>query len=258
MTEIFATYGWLVMSAVFAVTFFGGFTKGAVGFALPMIMISGIGSLISAEIAIAGLILPAFVTNIQQSLRNGFASATESFRKYWKLNVILVVMIFLSAQLVVIFPDWLLFLILGSMISAFGMLQLVGWKMHFKDAYKNIVEVTVALIAGFFGGISGVWGPPILMYLLARNTPRQELMRVQGISFLIGSIVLLVAHLQSGVLNSTTLPFSALLVIPALAGLFLGQKLQDRLEPAPLKRLILIVLVFAGLNLLRRGLMGVF
>ena len=258
MNEIISTYGWLVLCAVFAITFFAGFTKGAVGFALPMIMISGIGSLISAEIAIAGLILPALVTNIQQSLRNGFASASESFRKYWKLNVILLVMIFLCAQLVVILADWLLFLILGAMITVFGTLQLAGWKMHFKESLTNTVEVIVALIAGFFGGISGVWGPPILIYLMARDTPKQELMRVQGISFLIGSIVLLGAHLNSGVLNATTLPFSALLVIPALAGLILGQKLQDRLAPAPLRRLILFVLVIAGLNLLRRGLIGAF
>ena len=93
---------------------------------------------------------------------------------------------------------------------------------------------------------------------MARDTPKQELMRVQGISFLIGSIVLLGAHLNSGVLNDITLPFSAMLVIPAVAGLIFGQKLQDRLEPAPLRRLILCVLVIAGLNLLRRGLMGAF
>ncbi len=256
MAEIFGTYGMLVMAAVFAVTLFAGFTKGAVGFALPMIMISGIGSLISAEVAIAGLILPAFVTNIQQSLRQGLASARESFRKYWKLNAILLVMIYLCAQLVALFPEWLLFLILGIMVTLFALLQLSGWKAKIRDGMTNVVEVAAALVAGFFGGLSGVWGPPILMYLIARGAPKDEMMRVQGISFLVGSIVLVAAHVQSGVLNASTLPFSALLVIPALIGQKVGQMLHDRLEVDKLKRLILFVLLVAGLNLLRRGILG--
>jgi uncharacterized protein len=256
MTELLMTYGWAIMLAAFAVTLFGGFTKGAVGFALPMIMISGIGSLMSAEVAIAALILPAFATNVLQSLRNGLATAWGSLRKYWKLNLILCVMIFLCAQLVAIFPGWLLFLILGIMVTLFAGLQLIGWRAHFPERMTTAVEVVTALVAGFFGGLSGVWGPPILMYLLAREVPKDELMRVQGISFLIGSIVLIGAHLQSGVLNATTLPFSVLLVIPALAGQMVGRMLHDRLEIEKLRKLILFVLLVAGLNLLRRGLVG--
>ena len=82
------------------------------------------------------------------------------------------------------------------------------------------------------------------------------MVRVQGISFLVGAIVLTGAHLQSGLLSDVTLPLSIWMVVPAMAGMAIGFKVQDRLDQAKFRTITLIVLVFAGLNLLRRGLFG--
>ena len=54
-----------------AVTLFAGFVKGAVGFAMPMIMISAFSSFLPPETALAGLILPTVVTNLSQAFRQG-------------------------------------------------------------------------------------------------------------------------------------------------------------------------------------------
>ena len=48
--------------AALAITLFAGFVKGAVGFAMPMIMISAFSSFLPPEVALAGLI--ATVTGI--------------------------------------------------------------------------------------------------------------------------------------------------------------------------------------------------
>ncbi len=255
MAEIIAQYGIWVVVGVFAVTVFGGFVKGAVGFALPMIMISGIGSLVSAELAIAGIIIPALAANVLQSMREGPRAAWETLSQYWRLNVILLIMIALCAQLLVIIPEHVFFLILGSMITVSGILQLVGWRPRFREARKNLVEWFTGLIAGFFGGLSGVWGPPITLYLLARDTPKKEMVRAQGISFLLGSIVMLGAHSFSGIFNKISGQLSVWLVVPAVVGLIIGRMVQDRLDQAKFRNLTLFVLVLAGLNLLRRGLM---
>ena len=88
----------------------------------------------------------------------------------------------------------------------------------------------MALVGGFFGGLSGIWGPPLVMYLLALELPKAEMVRVQSLSFLLGSLVLLVAHLHSGVLNAVTLPASAWLVLPTMAAMFVGYRVHDRLD----------------------------
>lgn len=251
-----AQYGLASLIIAFSVMLFAGFTKGAVGFGLPMICISGIGSIWPAEVAIAALILPGLITNTWQSLRDGFGPAWVSLKKYWRLNAVLLISIYAFAQLVVIIPETALFIILGVGITVFGTLQIIKWIPNIPAHLAVKIQPFIGAIAGFFGGLSGVWGPPILLYLLSQNTPKVEMVRVQGISFLVGAIVLTGAHLQSGLLNNITTPLSAWMILPAMAGMALGFKVQDRLDQAKFRKITLIVLVLAGLNLLRRGLFG--
>lgn len=231
----------------------GGFAKGVVGFALPLIALSAMGSFLPYEVAVALLILPTLVSNLFQSLRNGVGAALGSLRIYWRLNLALMLMIALSAQLVVILPDRFLFALLGVAIAGFGLSQLAGWRVRFPAGRDRQVQVGAGLIGGFFGGISGIWGPPVVMYLLASNVPRVDMVRAQSLSFLLGGLVMAVAHLRSGVLNAMTLPVSAGLILPTVLAMFGGYLVQDRLDQALFRRVTLVVLVVAGLNLLRRA-----
>ena len=55
----------------FAVAFLAGLVKGLVGFAMPMVLISGLGSVVAPDLALAWLIMPTLVTNAWQALRQG-------------------------------------------------------------------------------------------------------------------------------------------------------------------------------------------
>ncbi|MDP5360245.1 MAG: sulfite exporter TauE/SafE family protein, partial [Paracoccaceae bacterium] len=48
----------------------------------------------------------------------------------------------------------------------------------------------------------------------------------------------------------------AFLVLPAMVGMWLGFWLGDRFDQERFRRATLLVLVIAGVNLIRRGLMG--
>ena len=62
--------------------------------------------------------------------------------------------------------------------------------------------------------------------------------------------------MQSGILNAQTAPFSVALVVPALLGMRLGFGLQDRLDQDRFRKVTLAVLLLAGANLIRKGLLG--
>ena len=215
----------------------GGFAKGVVGFALPLIALSLAGSFLPYEVAVALLIVPMLVSNLFQALRNGIGPALGSLRRFWRLNLVLVVMIALSAQLVVALPDRVLFGILGAAVD----------RLRRQPARRLAAALPTGATgagrdrawrwsAGFFGGLSGIWGPPLVMYLVAVELPKTEMVRVQSLSFLLGSVVLLVAHLHSGVLNAVTLPASAWLVVPTMAAMFVGYRVHDRLDQARFRR----------------------
>jgi uncharacterized membrane protein YfcA len=237
-----------------AIVLVAGFVKGAVGFAMPMIMISGLGSILAPELALAALIVPTVLTNLWQASRGGLAATVAAMRHHWVFLAIALIFIALSAQLIRVLPVSVLFLIIGVPITLFALAQLLGLRLRFRPEHRRLVEVLTASVAGFIGGLSGVWGPPTVAYLTALDTPRNEQMRVQGVIYGLGAVVLFFAHLRSGVLNTETAPFSVLMTVPALIGAAVGFRFGDRLDQEKFRKATLAVLAIAGLNLIRRGL----
>lgn len=259
MTEIlsFLTPGlsWAEFVLALAITCLAGLVKGLVGFALPMILVSGLGMFLAPEIALAGLILPTLVANGIQALRQGPRAALQSIRRFGVFLGVGLVFLLASAQLVRVLPQSTLLLMIGLPIVAFSLFQLTGLKFSLSGANRRI-EALIGAVAGFVGGMSGIWGPPTVAYLTALNTPKGEQMRVQGVIYGLGAIALFAAHLGSGVLRGETLPFSVALVAPAVLGMWLGGWFQDRIDQKTFRRATLCVLLVAGLNLTRRGLFG--
>ncbi|MEX0277578.1 MAG: sulfite exporter TauE/SafE family protein [Ruegeria sp.] len=238
-----------------AVAFVAGWIKGMVGFALPMVIISGLSVFLPPSLALAGLILPTLATNAQQAFQEGASAAFGSIRKFRVFLLIGLLCLLTSAQLVSFLSASSFLLIIGIPVSFFALIQLLGLKLVLNKPSARI-EAAAGAIAGVIGGISGVWGPPTVAYLTALNTPKKDQMRVQGVIYGLGSVALVIAHVGSGILWGQSAVFSATLVLPAMAGMWCGLRLQDRIDQAAFRRLTLLVLLVAGLNLLRRGLVG--
>jgi uncharacterized membrane protein YfcA len=253
---ILAELPFLTLAAAFAVVALAGFVKGAVGFAMPMLIISGLGSFLPGEVALGALILPTLAANMWQALRQGWRAAWGSVKRFRVFMIVGGVMLLASAQLVRLMPEALFFVILGAFLTLFAMLQLSGWRFRIKESARLRYELGIGAFAGFTGGLSGVWGPPTVAYLTALDTEKRESFRVQGVIYGLGSVLLLAAHLRSGVFNAETAPLSALMLLPAGVGMVLGLAAHDRMDQARFRRVTLVVMVLAGLNLVRRGLMG--
>lgn len=239
-----------------AISLCAGLVKGVVGFAMPMIMISGLASVMAPELALALLILPTLATNLWQALRGGVRAVWDAARHHWRYLTIVCIGILASAQLVRILPQTALFLILGIPVVGFAVSQLAGWRPRMPKSGRRAFEFGIAVVAGVFGGISGVWGPPTVIYLTALDIPKAESVRVQGVVYGSGALMLVAGHIRSGVLTFETAQASALMILPALAGLAIGFRIQDRIDQTLFRRLTLVVLVLAGLNLIRRGVFG--
>lgn len=239
--------------AVFGVTLFAGFVKGAVGFAMPMIMMSAFGSILDARLALACLILPTLVTNIQQAFRQGWGPAWASVKRFrWHIAMV-VIFICVSAPFANVIPQAVMYLLLGLPICLYALWQLAGRSLALPVHHRRRAEIGTGIIGGLYGGISGIWGPPLIVYLLSIGVDKREQVRIQGIVFLIGAVALTGAHLLSGVLNAQTLPLSAVLILPAFAGMLAGFALQDRLDLGQFRRWTLVLLVLSGANLVRRA-----
>lgn len=241
-------------AAALAVALFAGFIKGAVGFAMPLILVSAFALFLPQDMALAGLILPTLVTNLSQAFRQGVAPAVETARTYRRFLVATVICIAISAPFADAIPRALYLLMLGIPISVFAALQLAGRSLAIRLQHRNRAEWLLGVIGGLYGGVSGIWGPPLLVFLLSTGADKRQMIRAQGVVFLIGAVALLAAHLGTGLADAASLGFSAALTVPALAGLYAGYWVQDRLDQDRFRRWTQALLVLTGLNMVRLAL----
>ena len=87
-----------------------------------------------------------------------------------------------------------------------------------------------------------------------KRQAKQDQIRIQGVIYGLGAIAMVGAHLGSGVLRAETLPFSVLLILPAILGMWLGSQVADRIDQLMFRRATLVVLLITGANLVRRAL----
>ena len=135
----------------------------------------------------------------------------------------------INAQLASVRPDMLFLGSLGGLIGCFFLLQLCGFGLLVVRAGPK-VSIVFGSIAGLLGGVSGIWGPPIVAYLIDLNTNKIEQMRVQGVIYGLGVVALVVAHIGLAILTLATAQFSVLLVLPAALGMWIGIQFQKRID----------------------------
>lgn len=237
-----------------AATLLAGFVKGAVGFAMPLIMVSGMTLVMPLGTAVGLMILPVLAANLAQVARAGRAEAGAALSEHRTYVVIVGLAILISAQLLVRLPAQWLLTALGVAVVILSAIQLSGWHPTIPPGRRWAFEWGSAGLAGTMGGLMGTWGPVTVLYLLALGVPRARSIAVQGVVYGTGSVMLLVGHVASGVFDLGKAALSLALLIPAFSGMWLGFRAGERMDAAAFRRLTLVVLIVAGLNLIRRGL----
>ena len=230
-----------------------GMVKGIVGFAMPMIFITGMTTFMGPDVALGILILPTLIGNGWQAGRQGFAAAYQALLDHrWFLGIGYTTLL-VTTQMVPLLSQSLFFLYLGVLVVGFASLILSGWQPKGRSGTGLLIGC--ALVAGLGGGLSGVWGPPTVMYLSTHKLEKQAQMRAQGVIYGLGAILLLIGHVRSGIATLPALSLGAFAILPACLGIWVGFKIQDRINQKIFGIATLSILILAGLNLIRRGTM---
>jgi uncharacterized membrane protein YfcA len=257
MDSIFAILSPSLFLVALIIAFCAGVVKGMVGFAMPMILVSTLSTIMPPELALAGVIAPTFVTNAMQALRHGLRATWEVTKRFRAFLCIGGVALFSAAQLVPYLPTDIFLITMGTGVTGFAIWQLSGFAPTPGSwGQSKLLDLVFGGIAGIAGGLTGMWGPPTVAYLTAIGTEKRQQMLVQGVIYGLGAMLLVIAHFKSGILNAQTVPWSLSLLPTAILGMWLGARMSDRFDQATFRKITSFVLVFGGLNLLRRGLMG--
>jgi hypothetical protein len=127
---------------------------------MPMILISGLSSVMSPELALAGLILRTLATNARQALRHGVAAAWGTVKRYKVFLWTGLVVMLLSAQLVRVLSPGGVLLLIGVPIVIYTVLGLVGKPLHLPRGHGYKTEAMIGNVVGFSAVSRGLGAPP--------------------------------------------------------------------------------------------------
>lgn len=241
---------WLFAAA--AIFVLGGFVKGVIGLGLPTVVMGLLSMGLPPAQAAALLVVPSLLTNVWQiAARPGWPALA---RRLLPMQLALCAGIAAGAGWMTGQPTPWTTLGLGLALLAYAAMGLSSAQWRLSPAQARGWAVPVGFSTGLVTAATGVFVIPAVPYLQALEMDKEELVQALGISFLVSTLALASALSSGGVLRTGTALFSLLALAPALAGMWLGQKLRQRLQPATFKRVFLWGLLSLGVYLSGRGL----
>ena len=241
------------LAIAFAALCMGGVAKGVTGIGLPIISIAILVNFFPPTLSIAIVVMPILVTNLWQAVssENFFAP----IKRFWPVVVFFVTTLTISAQLVVSLNPDHLFAILGTSVVIFSASNLAKPRVSAISAGTERWLGPVAGIAGgLLGGVSTIWGPPLMMFLMTLKLNKDEWVRTVGFIWFTGAIPLTLTYWYNGMLNEQSFPLSLAACIPGMIGILIGERIRSWINQETFRKVMLILLFLIGLNLIRRAL----
>ncbi len=239
------------LMAVAAIYVLAGSVKGAVGLGLPTVSMGLLGIWLPVEQAAAILILPAFLTNIWQSLAGGALISLLS--RLWPMLLCLVLGTLLTASIMTGGNNALNGAFLGAILVIYAGLVLAGYRFSVSRKAEPVLGPAAGLSTGLISGATGIFVVPVAPYLEALNLGKDGLVQAIGLTALIASAALAVGLGLNGSLESDVVLPGAIAVVAAFAGMFVGQALRARLSVELFRRWVLIALMLLGAAMIIRA-----
>jgi uncharacterized protein len=236
-----------------AVFVFGGVVKGVTGVGLPLVLVPLAAQFIPVPEAVALVSVPMVATNMTQAAEGGETLA--AIKRMWPILVLLVVGTVIGVRLLVTIDRRLLALILGPSFLAIAALLVVMPRLRLSPATARWAAPAVGLGAGVLGGMSAMFGPPMIAYLVGLGTEPDSFVKQMAIFAFTAAITMLLTLSGSGALSGMDLAISAGAIIPIQLGMPLGRYLRRRIPPVVFRVLVLVVLAVSGTDLLHRALL---
>jgi hypothetical protein len=236
-----------------AVFVFGGVVKGVTGVGLPLVLVPLAAQFVPVPEAVALVSVPMVVTNVTQAAEGGDTLA--AIKRMWPILVLLVIGTVIGVHLLVTINRRLLSLILGPSFLAIAALLVVMPRVRLSPAAARWGGPAVGLGAGVLGGMSAMFGPPMIAYLVGLRTEPDSFVKQMAIFACTAAITMLLMLGGSGSLSGLDLAVSAGAIVPIQLGMPIGRSLRGRIPPAVFRALVLIVLAVSGIDLLHRALL---
>ena len=225
-----------------------GLVKGVIGFGLPTVSLGLLVMIVELPTAMALMLVPTFITNVWQSLVGG--NGLFIVRKIGVFLLAATVSVWFGTKLLASIDVVWSTVILGVLLISYATTQLAGVVLIKPDKAYPGLPVIAGVINGTFGGLTGAFIFPGMMYLQTVGFKKDQMIQAMGILFILTTISLALALKGNGLLNIDIGWASVWAVFPAILGMILGSKIREYMSEAQFRRVLFIAMLLLGLMII--------
>ncbi|MQX35263.1 sulfite exporter TauE/SafE family protein [Roseospira navarrensis] len=225
-----------------------GVIKGAIGFGVPIVVISILTLVLPVKDAIALVVVPAFAGNLLMMREGG--RVREILARFWPLLLAKALCLGLGAVILASVPTDAILLVLGVVVVTVSLLSERLPRLHLRPGQEKVAGALLGAVTGLLAGTTTIFGPPVIMYMTALRLDRATYVAAIGTLWSVTNVMMLIAF---GATDTLTLPLfiASLPLAPILlAGYPLGRWVRRRVDDRAFRRLIMAGLLVSGARLI--------
>ena len=238
--------------AIAATFFVAGMVKGITGMGLPTIAMGVLGLFMPPIAAASLLVIPSFVTNFWQLVAGPNLAALIS--RLWPMMFGIAIGTVAGSRLLISGSTKGTTVGLGAALAAYAVLGLLLRPVAVPNRVERRLSPFIGLATGLITGGTGVLVIPAVPYLQALGLAKDDLVQALGLSFTVSTMALAIGLASGGAFQGGSIVASALSVVPAVGGMWLGTAIRGGISVASFRRWFLICLALLGLELIVRAL----
>jgi uncharacterized membrane protein YfcA len=237
----------VLLAAFVTLTFLvAGLIKGVIGLGLPTAAVGLLGLVLPPAQAAALLVVPSLVTNVWQCAFG--AGFIVLLRRLWPMLFGIAAGTWAGSGLLAN-GNGAASVALGVTLIAYAAAALAAPKLRVPPHLERWLLPLAGAATGVVTAATGVLVIPAVPFLQALALDKDELVQAMGLSFTVSTLALAASLAHEGLFQAPLATASALALLPALAGMWLGQRARDRIRPDRFRLCLFAGLLAVGAHL---------
>jgi uncharacterized membrane protein YfcA len=241
MTDLDSPLLWLSIAGIFL---FAGFIKGAIAIGLPTVVMGLLGAVIPPAQAASLMVLPAIVTNVWQFAAG--PSLLALLRRLWVMMAGICAGTWFGSGLLTGGNAEQSRLALGVILALYGCMGFSPIRFAVSPRAERWLSPAMGVITGLLTGATGVFVIPAVPYIQSLGLGKEEFIQALALSALVSALALAVSLAGGGVLGPSLAGASLLAMVPALAGMYVGQSLRRHVSEVQFARIFFAGMIALG------------
>ncbi len=227
------------------IVFLSAFIQGFSGFAFSLVLIPLLGYFYGFRDVIVLNLIFSFMLNLSVFIK---------IRKHAKLKELIILIVFaivftiVGARFVGGINETALKIILGILLIISSIINLLKIKVKIKNYQKYYPYV--GSVTGFLNGISGISGPPLIVFFSNIKMDKLTYKATFNSIFLSLNVIGIISYYMFGYIDFDIVKISGMYGIFVILGAYAGLFLSHRVSEKNFKTIVTIVIFIMGLSML--------